>query len=70
VRPRTFETTALGAAFAAGLKAGLWPGRERLRDIWQADAIYEPSMDAVTRGALVERWTAAVRAARSFGGRA
>jgi glycerol kinase len=69
VRPRTFETTALGAAFAAGLQAGLWPGRDRLVEIWQADAIFEPSMDGVTRGALVEGWAAAVRAARSFGSR-
>ncbi len=70
VRPRTFETTALGAAFAAGLRAGMWESRESLSEIWQADAIFEPSMTPVTRGALVEGWNAAVRAARSFGKRA
>jgi glycerol kinase len=70
VRPKTFETTALGAAFAAGLRAGVWESRESLSGIWQADAIFEPSMPAVTRGALVEGWSAAVRAARSFGRRA
>lgn len=70
VRPRTFETTALGAAFAAGLATGMWENRQRLSSIWQADAIFEPSMQDVTRGALVEGWSAAVRAARSFGRRA
>jgi len=70
VRPRTVETTALGAAFAAGLAAGIWESRERLRDIWQADAIFEPSMPDLTRGALVEGWGAAVQAARTFGRRA
>jgi glycerol kinase len=70
VRPRIFETTALGAAFAAGLGAGMWESRERLSGIWQADSIFEPSMTDSTRGALVEGWNAAVRAARSFGSRA
>jgi glycerol kinase len=70
VRPLIFETTALGAAFAAGLAAGLWESRERLGEIWKADAIFEPSMTEVARGALVEGWNAAVRAARSFGRRA
>ena len=70
VRPRTYETTALGAAFAAGLSSGLWSARERLTEIWQADSIFEPAMADVTRGALVEGWNAAVRAARSFGKRA
>ncbi len=70
VRPRTFETTALGAAFAAGLRAGIWESRERLRSLWQADAIFEPSMPAAARGALVEGWNAAVRAARAFGRKA
>jgi glycerol kinase len=70
VRPRTFETTALGAAFAAGLSAGMWDSRKQLSSIWQADAIFEPSMSEVTRGALVEGWSAAVRAARAFGRKA
>lgn len=70
VRPRTFETTALGSAFAAGLAAGVWESRERLRDIWQADAIFEPSMPEMTRRALTEGWSAAVQAARAFGRKA
>jgi glycerol kinase len=67
VRPRTFETTALGAAFAAGLQAGTWESRESLSGIWKADVIFEPSMSDAERAALLGGWSAAVRAARSFG---
>ncbi len=70
VRPRSHETTALGAAFAAGLAVGFWKSREELSNIWQAETIFEPGMGEQTRGALVEGWNAAVGAARSFGHRA
>jgi glycerol kinase len=70
VRPRSPETTALGAAFAAGLAAGVWRNRDQLADIWQADTIFEPSMGETERGALIEGWNAAVAATRSFGRRA
>jgi glycerol kinase len=69
VRPRSPETTALGAAFAAGLAAGVWKNRAELVEIWQADTIFEPTMDKAARGALIEGWNAAVAAARSFGRR-
>jgi glycerol kinase len=70
VRPRSHETTALGAAFAAGLTVGFWKSREELSCIWQAETIFEPGMDELTRGALVEGWNAAVEAARAFGHKA
>jgi len=69
VRPRSPETTALGAAFAAGLAAGVWKDRAELSEIWQADTIFQPAMDASARGALIEGWNAAAAAARSFGRR-
>jgi glycerol kinase len=69
VRPRTSETTALGAAYAAGLAAGVWR-REDLPRIWQADTIYEPHMDAAGRAALMEGWKSAVSAVRLFGRKA
>jgi len=69
VRPRTSETTALGAACAAGLAAGVW-SRDDLPRIWQADTIYEPRMDAAGRAALMEGWKSAVKAARMFGSKA
>jgi glycerol kinase len=70
VRPRSPETTALGAAFSAGLAAGVWKNRAELAEIWQADTIFEPRMSTPTRGALIEGWNAAIAAARSFGRRA
>jgi glycerol kinase len=70
VRPRSPETTALGAAFAAGLAAGVWKDRTEIAQIWKADAIFEPRMGPRERGALIEGWNAAVAAARSFGRRA
>ena len=67
VRPRSSETTALGAASAAGLAAGVWKDRGELSRIWQADTIFEPRMDAAGRAALMEGWKSAVAAARLFG---
>jgi len=69
VRPRSSETTALGAAFAAGMSAGIWKSRKELSEIWQPDTIFEPKMDATTRASLMEGWKDAVSAARLFGRR-
>jgi glycerol kinase len=69
VRPRSPETTALGAAFAAGLSCGLWTSRDELSTIWQPDAVFSPAMDETTRAALIEGWNAAVGSARMFGKR-
>ncbi len=66
VRPRSPETTALGAAFAAGLAAGVWKSRGEIAGIWRADAIFQPAMAEEARRALVAGWAAAVRATRSF----
>jgi len=67
VRPRSCETTALGAAFAAGISAGVWKNRKEISEIWKPDAIFEPAMSETTRAALIEGWNAAVSATRSFG---
>jgi glycerol kinase len=69
VRPRSSETTALGAAFAAGLPAGVWKSRGEIARIWQPDTIFEPQMDTPARSALMEGWKSAVAAARMFGKR-
>jgi glycerol kinase len=70
VRPRCTETTALGAAFAAGLSAGVWKDRKELAEIWQSETIFEPAMEESQRAALMEGWKAAVAAARQFGRKA
>jgi glycerol kinase len=67
VRPRSSETTALGAAFAAGLSAGVWKDRKEISEIWQPDTIFEPAMSSPRRSELMESWKSAVSAARMFG---
>jgi glycerol kinase len=61
VRPVVAETTALGAAYAAGLAVGYWANLEDLRVNWQVDKVYEPNMDADTRAHLYKGWLKAVQ---------
>ena len=63
VRPRMIETTALGAAFLAGLAAGVWSGREEIRKAWKVDRRFAPKMRTTDREAMLARWREAVRAA-------
>jgi glycerol kinase len=60
VRPVVAETTALGAAYAAGLAVGFWNNVEDLRDNWQIAKTWEPKMDAATRDQLYKGWLKAV----------
>ncbi len=60
VRPKVAETTALGAAYAAGLAVGFWGSFDDLRQNWQVSQIWEPHMDAVHRDALYQSWLKAV----------
>lgn len=66
VRPRSPETTALGAAFAAGLSVGFWKDTEEISGIWRADREFAPSMDEGLRSGLLAGWKRAVEAARHF----
>jgi glycerol kinase len=63
-RPKVIETTALGAAYLAGLTAGVYPSVEGVAEAWQRDRLFEPSMPAGTRSRLYEGWQKAVRRAR------
>lgn len=60
VRPVVGETTALGAAYAAGLAVGFWKSLDDLRANWQEDRRWEPSMDATERERLNRNWNKAV----------
>ena len=60
-RPTILETTALGAAWLAGMKAGVWPGREEFAKGWARDRRFEPQMNAETRKAKIAGWDDAVR---------
>jgi glycerol kinase len=54
------ETTALGAAYAAGLAVGFWEDTEALRQNWGVDRVFEPTMAEPQRKALYEGWQKAV----------
>lgn len=60
-RPTILETTALGAAWLAGSKAGVWPGMEEFARSWALDRRFEPEMDDATRTAKLKGWRDAVR---------
>ncbi len=60
-RPEILETTALGAAWLAGAKAGVWPGRQAFADRWRLDRRFEPRMAAEARDRRLARWRDAVR---------
>jgi len=63
VRPKVIETTAVGAAFLAGLAAGVWGSRQELRRVWRQDRRFRPRMKPTDREAMLVRWRAAVQAA-------
>jgi glycerol kinase len=60
LRPRSLETTALGAAYLAGIANGLWQGAEETASLWQADRDFEPRMADAERRAKLESWRNAV----------
>lgn len=61
VLPEIVETTALGAAYAAGLAVGVWSGLDELRAHWHEDVRYEPQMDAEERARRYRQWKKAVQ---------
>jgi glycerol kinase len=60
VRPVVAETTALGAAYAAGMAVGVWSDQEALRANWQEDRRWEPHWSADQRDDAYARWQKAV----------
>ena len=66
VRPAVTETTALGAAYLAGLAVGYWPSADAITGQWKVDRRFEPSMAPAAASALRERWTAALERAKGW----
>lgn len=66
VRPRIIETTALGAAYLAGLAVGFWKDRSEVARAWQADRTFEPQMSADEAAHRRVRWNEALRRAREW----
>ena len=67
-RPKVLETTAMGAAWLAGHKAGVMPGMDEFAASWAAEARFEPAMDEATRKARTGAWKRAVEATIGFAG--
>jgi glycerol kinase len=65
-RPEIVETTALGAAFMAGLGTGLWSSYDELRDTWNLDRTFEPTGDRATADAKWSRWKDAVERSKNW----
>ena len=66
IRPAITETTALGAAFLAGLSTGVWESCEEISALWRVDRVFEPSMTADRREYLMNQWARAVGRARNW----
>ncbi len=66
VRPMITETTALGAAYLAGLAVGFWKSIDELQQYWQKDKTFSPTMMDEKRKSLQKTWKKAVRAAQAF----
>jgi len=66
VRPKVTETTALGAAYLAGLAVGFWGGLDEIAAQWQVDRRFEPAMGDDQRASLTDTWTRALDRARGW----
>ena len=66
VRPVVKETTALGAAYLAGLAVDYWESLDEIRDLWKAEKVFEPKMDEETRKKLYRGWKEAVKRAMGW----
>jgi len=66
IRPKITETTALGAAYLAGLAVGYWKNIDEIQKQWLVDKEFSPSMDDDKRNGLVNGWQRAVNAAISW----
>ena len=65
-RPAVTETTALGAAYLAGLAVGFWSGQDEIAAQWQVDAEFVPAMSGERRDALYAGWQRAVARSRGW----
>jgi glycerol kinase len=66
VRPQVTETTALGAAYLAGLAVGFWSSRDEIAAQWKSERRFEPQLPAARRDEMMARWSRAVAHARAW----
>lgn len=65
-RPESIETTALGAAYLAGLAAGYWRDEREIRENWRIGRVFRPAMEEERRGKLLKGWRRAVKCALAW----
>jgi glycerol kinase len=68
IRPKVLETTALGAAFLAGLGAGVWASLEEVEALWAVDRVFEPTLQRGEAEERLARWRRAVQRVRGWEG--
>jgi glycerol kinase len=66
IRPTMVETTALGAAYLAGLAVGFWKDMEELRSKWQIDQTFEPKVNEAERAECIHGWSRAILATNNW----
>ncbi len=66
IRPKTLETTALGAAYLAGLAVGYWKDHNEINEQWQVDRRFEPEMEIKESERLIKGWDKALKAAKAW----
>lgn len=66
IRPKVLETTALGAAYLAGLAVGFWNSTEEISDQWQQDRSFSPEMEKEKLEKILRYWNKAVKAAQQW----
>src|SRR4051794_12450970 len=66
IRPKITETTALGAAYLAGLAVGYWQNLEEIKQQWQADTVFQPYATETQRNQWSREWQRAIRAAQAW----
>jgi len=64
IRPKIIETTAMGAAYLAGLAVGYWKDMEEIQKQWQVERVFVSEMAEVKRNQLSKGWQRAVKAAQ------
>jgi len=66
IRPNFLETTALGAAYLAGLAVGFWDSVDELKNQWSVDRLFEPSLDDANVNSLIGQWHKAVSRSKNW----
>lgn len=65
-RPQVIETTAMGAAFLAGLATGVWRDQEQIQTLWQEDRTFTPQLERNVADARLAEWSRAVERAKGW----